>query len=907
MTRNNQATIYRNESDELHFLRDLLRYSPDVICTLDDDGRFLFVSAAAATLWGYSQEEITGFHFIHFILEEDQPASEAAAARVKKEGEIIDFENRYRCKNGGVMPMLWRARWDAEKQVIIAVGRDNTERKKIAQQMALQDRNLRRAYQVANLAWWEFDATGQKFLCSEEMFQLLGLQVPAEHELPLPAYLSLLHPDDRLAATNFFCNRDYVSTFSPPGNSFHLQHRLLKPSGDMITVSQTAERIHDEEGKVTGFHGTAQDITESQYYHQLEKLEREVLEMNAWSGRSMQEMLAVYMNGIEALHYGMYCTIMEVRGEQLYTVAAPNMPQDFLSTIEGIPVSDNIGSCGTAAFRKEKIIVTDILTDSRWASHLEHAARHNLLACWSLPILDSNGVVLATFGCYYKQSKAPSAREENTIQRTGHILKIIFESYHREKALRESNQRFEMVTRATNDAIWDLDIERDETTWGEGFNTLFGHDHTKKIVGSDAVFSFVHPDDVPRLRDSLARALESGITSWAEEFRFRKADGTYVHIIDKAVLIRDESGKPVRMVGAAQDITARKLAEEERRLSEEQYRLLFHKSPIPKIIFEPQSLKVVSANEAAEQTYGYAITDLLKLTMLDLVAEEEHACFAEAFKDSCNITSAASGYSRHRKKDGTLFYVDMCRQELSFRGKRHFLVSAIDMTEKLRLQQKLIEEKVTAQKEVARIIIDTQEKERSVIGKELHDNVNQLLTTAKLYVENIKHLPAQVEMFTDKSISLLLRAINEIRFLSRQLVTPVIHDIGFEATLAELKDHYLSLGRFDMELKTCLREDNLSEELKLTLYRIVQEQLNNIVKYAQATHVKVLLLQEDDHLRLQVADNGVGFDPQKTARGLGLRNIRNRADAYKGTVTIESAPGQGCQLLAEFPLGEAMS
>ena len=92
--------------------------------------------------------------------------------------------------------------------------------------------------------------------------------------------------------------------------------------------------------------------------------------------------------------------------------------------------------------------------------------------------------------------------------------------------------------------------------------------------------------------------------------------------------------------------------------------------------------------------------------------------------------------------------------------------------------------------------------------------------------------------------------------------------------------------------------------MQLTIYRIVQEQLNNIVKYAKASHVHVSLLQEDNILNLTVSDNGVGFDPGTAAKGLGLRNIRNRAEAYKGTVTIQSSPGAGCRLQAKFPLGE---
>jgi signal transduction histidine kinase len=88
------------------------------------------------------------------------------------------------------------------------------------------------------------------------------------------------------------------------------------------------------------------------------------------------------------------------------------------------------------------------------------------------------------------------------------------------------------------------------------------------------------------------------------------------------------------------------------------------------------------------------------------------------------------------------------------------------------------EEKLTAQKEISKAIINTQEKERSEIGKELHDNVNQILTTAKLYVENIEYYPEKSNVFVVKSKDLLQKSINEIRFLAKQLVTPVINDLG---------------------------------------------------------------------------------------------------------------------------------
>ena len=206
------------------------------------------------------------------------------------------------------------------------------------------------------------------------------------------------------------------------------------------------------------------------------------------------------------------------------------------------------------------------------------------------------------------------------------------------------------------------------------------------------------------------------------------------------------------------------------------------------------------------------------------------------------------------------------------------------------------------EKAISKAIISTQEKERSEIGKELHDNVNQILTTVKLYIENIRDYPDHRMHFIDKSVMLAQRAINEIRMLSKQLVTPVMADLGFEATLSELTDHYKSLNLFDMNLHFAADEATIDKNMQLTIYRIMQEQLNNIVKYAGATEVFIKVMQQPQELEVLISDNGIGFDTSKTSGGLGLRNIEHRSQLFKGQLTLRSAAGAGCSLQIIFPL-----
>jgi PAS domain S-box-containing protein len=262
--------------------------------------------------------------------------------------------------------------------------------------------------------------------------------------------------------------------------------------------------------------------------------------------------------------------------------------------------------------------------------------------------------------------------------------------------------------------------------------------------------------------------------------------------------ILNERGMVEQFFAIQTDITAKKEAETAIRLSEEKYKLLFHKSVRPMWIFDAHTFRVVDVNEAALKQYGYSRAEFLQLTVPQLRAKEDQQEFYDAMRSRIKEKEATyHKVVRHVKKNGEILFVEVDSHSIELPSGRHFIAMVQDVTEKIRLQQMVIEEKLTAQKEISKAIINTQEKERSEIGKELHDNVNQILTTAKLYVENIEYYPEKSKVFVVKSKELLQKSINEIRFLAKQLVTPVINDIGFKATLDELIAHYQSLKLFE--------------------------------------------------------------------------------------------------------------
>src|SRR6266487_938151 len=234
----------------------------------------------------------------------------------------------------------------------------------------------------------------------------------------------------------------------------------------------------------------------------------------------------------------------------------------------------------------------------------------------------------------------------------------------------------------------------------------------------------------------------------------------------------------------------------------------------------------------------------------------------------------------------------------------HVITTFTDITERKRLEQKLIRKEINKQKIITNATIEGQEKERKEIGKELHDNINQILTTTQLYLEIAKGTADEntLEMIqlSSKSVG---NAINEIRKLSRSLTPPSLGDLGLVESVKDLCDSIKTTQIFDIRFyHKDFNEMGLPENLRLMLFRIVQEQVNNIIKYAEATTILIRLITDPDELMLVVSDNGKGFEPSEIKKGLGLNNIINRAELFHGKAEITSAPEQGCTIIVTVPI-----
>jgi PAS domain S-box-containing protein len=307
-------------------------------------------------------------------------------------------------------------------------------------------------------------------------------------------------------------------------------------------------------------------------------------------------------------------------------------------------------------------------------------------------------------------------------------------------------------------------------------------------------------------------------------------------------------------------------------------------------------------NDAFLKITGYALTDAIgkKTGQLLIGPETDPAAvddMRQAFYEHLPFQGELLIYTKQKEQK----WISIAAQPLfdaPSNTYRYFMMLT-DITD----QKKIIRQLEASRKESAAAIIKAQENERELIGQELHDNVNQIMATIKLFIEVSRSSPEQRDELLQRCTDLVKEAIQETRYISHRLTPPQFDDDSLEESINSLANtirHTKQFGlRLDLSGITGIR---LPKEIRLAVYRILQEHLMNIIKHADARQVDVFIRKMDNDLVVKVMDDGKGFDLAAKRTGIGLLNIKNRAESMNGSVVINSKPGLGCVLIVRFPL-----
>jgi diguanylate cyclase (GGDEF)-like protein/PAS domain S-box-containing protein len=548
---------YQELHQEQHRLAAIVDALDDAILSKNLDGVITTWNAAAERMFGYTAAEVIGLSPAMFYPPGRQQAEAHLSDRLRQGIVTTNFETVRLHKNGTpvylsttISPIK-----NAAGQVLgsFIIAKNITEGKRIQDALAQSEQWLQSALCAGRMGLWELDLRLQRVCWSAETACLLGFP-PDTLEVSFEEYGAIVHPEDRAnlwqAVDDTVANRTFVEH----------DYRCIWPNGEVRWMQAQGRAVYDSEERPLLMMGTLMDITERKALLQAElkaqdavEEQARVLEMIA-RGEPLERLLDAVVRLIEAQLPHALCSVLRLEGNTLRDGAAPRLPEAYTRAIDGLIIGEGVGSCGTAAYRKEPVIVTDIATDPLWADFSALALAHDLRACWSWPVLAQDGTVLGTFAIYHNTPHCPAETEFACVRQATNLVGIALERHRRE-------ERFALAMEGARDGLWDWNIGTGEVYFSPRYKAMVGYAEDEFHDHVDNWIAHVHPDDLPHVQATLAAYFERRLDTCEVEFRMRHKGGSYRWILARGVALFNEAGQPYRMAGSHTDITEKKQAE----------------------------------------------------------------------------------------------------------------------------------------------------------------------------------------------------------------------------------------------------------------------------------------------------------------------------------------------------------
>jgi two-component system sensor histidine kinase UhpB len=341
--------------------------------------------------------------------------------------------------------------------------------------------------------------------------------------------------------------------------------------------------------------------------------------------------------------------------------------------------------------------------------------------------------------------------------------------------------------------------------------------------------------------------------------------------------------------------------------SEEKYRSLLETAPDSMIIVNEKGV-IQLINAETEKMFGFKGEELIGKNVTLLLPDKYRNMQLISNFESFDAERMGEGFELEGiNKEGKPFPVEVRLSPLKTDEGQLTTAAIRNISERKKaemamkvMEKEILNQKIQEQKRIARAIIKAQEKERNRIGQELHDNVNQILVGTKLYLEMAEDEGMDVKQLINSSIGLIQKSISEIRILSAKNVTP-LKNINLKELLQLLAENLNISSGINIKLEYNVNTQEMEDDLKLNIYRIIQEQLNNIIKHSGARNAIIRVNPDGKNIRIEVADNGKGFDVSKKSKGIGISNMINRVESFNGHVEIDSSIGNGCRMQITLP------
>jgi PAS domain S-box-containing protein len=692
------------------------------------------------------------------------------------------------------------------------------------------------------------------------------------------------------------------------------------------------------------------DAAERKWTESLLAGEKRLLEMIA-RGEPLKIILDCVCNVVEEVSPGAICSIllMDSKGERLLHGAAPSLPKKYIEIINGRLIAPCDGPCATAAFRRARVIVADVAALPEGAEYRELALSFGLRACWSSPILSTEEHVLGTFAIYSRTPGCPTPQQYQVIEQITHLTAVAIERKRAEDALRRSEAYLAEAQKLSLTGSFGWNVTTGEIIWSDETYRIMGIDRAARPT-LELIFQRVHPEDLDRVRQTVAGAGQHGGTGLDFQHRVVLPDGS-VKIVHVVARPGEEGPNGLEFIGAVMDITCRKRAEEalgaSERLARGQVEALTCTLDVMSMESNTDRLVEHALRTLTQQFGAHSSSVWLKDESRDLMVFEcaleddklKNRNDADLEKISPSAPVDANWPWPEVMRTGQPYVIEDMRigpdvpwrphllaqgvitilivpllmagktqgvVGIRFRRKRDFQPDEMELAQALANQAMLAIQlmRLSARSREAAVVA-----ERNRMARDIHDTLAQGFTGIIVQLEAAEDamsqgLAGESGRHLEQAGEVARESLKEARRSVQALRPQALEDKNLCDALEDLFRK--------MTVGTALRAEFILQghphprpsDWDENLLRIGQEVLTNALRHAQATSFKGRLLFDSREIRLELSDNGRGFNPGGRHDGFGLLGIRERVEKMGGQLEIQSSDGNGTSVSIVLPLAE---
>jgi two-component system NtrC family sensor kinase len=748
----------------------------DIFFAFDKDLRYTYWNKASEELTGIAAKDALGKH-LREIFPESVGIEKAEKMYLKalKTQKVQSFVNEFQLRDKGY---FFEINVYPSKDGLSVFVKDITERRKAEE--ALRESNKRFTDIAENaLQWiWEVDAKGKYTYVSPVVEQILGYK---PEEVIGKHFYDLFHPDDREQA-----KKAALAAFAEKQPFHQFLNRNVHKNGKTVWLSTSGVPIVDEAGEFLGYRGSDVDITESKQAEQMQQGENYILTLLG-QGAKLSELLDAIVRLGEQHDPSIKGSLLLLdplkSNELLFQASGPSLPDAYTKTLKaGIPIGPVAGSCGTAAYRRERVIVPDIAQSPLFKPHTEvvkQILENNLRAVWSQPIIASNGELFGTIANYSSQVGEPSADNLRVLEWSARIAAIAIERRRAEEALRDSEARYRAVIEGAHDMIQSVSFDGSLIFVNKSWLDTLGY--TEADLSGLNLFDIIHPDYQQHCREMMDEVAKGKSVPDIEAI-FLTKDGREI-LVEGSAAPRYIGNKAVASHGIFRDVTESKKAEDALRKSEEKFFKAFRSSPNAMALTTLKDGRFLEVNDGFLRLNGLSREEVIGRTSKELgvwVNPKDRVRILRIMREKGGVADVEY---KSRTKSGEIRTMLFSAEPIDIAGERCMISSATDITERKRAEAALADEATRHH-----ILID-----------ESSDGIVVLDEQGKVYEANRRF--AEMLGYTPKEVRKLSVWDWEFQF-PREQVAEMIRTVDEKGDRFETKHRRKDGTVYDVEIST---------------------------------------------------------------------------------------------------------